>query len=407
MKIKRKLEMNRHQAMLEDLEQMHEKGEVSEQTYQEMKNKYIEKLKELEERLEEEHEELEIQLEELGEDMGELGLRISEKVNAAVAKAMDRVHLAVKSMPCSMEGYEMGESYSVEEVFEGSFDTDSVCIDFNTINGHIELKKWDEDTYKVVTTKKVRSYSEERARERLDKVQVNFSHQKNGTEMLRIDPDENGAAVSIVAYLPGKVKGGMLSRDHVITYDLDLESTNGHISVEGISAGKTEIETMNGRIELSQLHSETLDAETMNGRIVLEDSEVDTGNVTTENGRLELMNAKGKTLTGSTDNGSIHGKLSFEHAELRTDNGSIRITPRGRGEYQVKTDMGSISIDVDRSIPYHIEARTDVGKVRIASDLEVSSKNKHRATIKSAAYEGAEERLYIEARTDMGSIRIH
>jgi DUF4097 and DUF4098 domain-containing protein YvlB len=407
MKIKRKLEMNRHQAMLKDLELMHEKGEISEQTYLEIKEKYVEKLKELEEHLEEEHKDLEMELEELGDEMGELGLRISEKVNAAVAKAMDRVHLAVASMPNSVETFEMGESYTAEEVFDGSFDTDKVCIDFSTINGHIELKKWDEDTYKVVATKKVRSYSEERAREKLDKVQVNFDHLKDDTETLRIDPDEHGAAVSVIAYLPGKAKGGILSKDHSITYDLDLESTNGHISVEGICTEKTEMETVNGRIELAQMHSTTLDAETMNGRIVLEDSEVDTGRVTTQNGRLELMNARGKTLTGSTDNGSIHGKISFEHAELKTDNGSIRITPKGGGEYLVETDMGSVSIDVDRSIPYHIEARTDMGKVRVASDLEVSSKNKHRVTVENAAYEGAEERLYVDARTDMGSIRIH
>ena len=406
MRLKRKLEKNRHQALLQDLEQMYEKGEISEQTYQEMKKKYEEKLKELEEHLAEAEEELDLEFEELGEEMGELGIRISEKVNEAVAKAMDKVHLVVANLPDSYETYETGEYYTAEEVFEGSFDTDKVRIDFTTTNGSIKLMKSDEDTYKVVATKKVRSYSEEKARERLDEIKVNFEHQKNGTEVLRLEPDEHSTTVSITAYLPGTVKGGILSKDHPIIYDLNLDTVNGRISVAGIHTGETELDTVNGRIEIEHVHADNMDAKTENGRISLRDTDVETGSVSTENGRLELINVRGKTITGSTDNGSIQGKMSFEHAELETDTGSIRIAPKGKGEYEVETDVGSISIDVDRSIPYHIEAATGMGKVRVASDLEIASKEKRRIIIESATFKEAGERLSIDAKTDMGSVKI-
>jgi DUF4097 and DUF4098 domain-containing protein YvlB len=179
----------------------------------------------------------------------------------------------------------------------------------------------------------------------------------------------------------------MLSRDQPITYDLNLDSVNGHIAVAGIHTGKVDIDTVNGRIEIEKMHGDVLEANTQNGRIKLKDCEMETGEISTDNGRLELINVNGNTMKGTTDNGSIRGEMSFEHARL-------------------ETDMGSIVIDVDRSVPYHIDAATGMGKVRVASDLEVASQNKHSVTIESSAFEGAEEGLSVTTRTDMGSIRI-
>lgn len=410
MKLKRKIEINRHNAMLRDLEQMYEKGDISQQTYEEMKEKYEEKLKELEEmqeQLEEEEEKLELELEELGEEMGELGIRISEKVNAAVAKAMKKVNLAVTNLPNSFQSFETGESYVAEEVHEGSFDTDSITIDFETHNGHIEVKGWDEDTYKVVVAKKVRSYSEEKAQEKLANIKIDVEHQKNGEECLRIDTDEHSrGAVSIKAYLPGKIKGGILSRDHDITYDLNLESVNGHLSVAGIHVKKGDLDTVNGRIEMEAVHCDILDAETSNGRIVLKDTEIETGSISTENGRLVLTNCTGETIKGHTDNGSISGEMCFEHAELQTDAGSIKISPQGKGEYSVETDVGSIALHVDRDVAYHIDAASGMGKVKVATDLTVTQKERHRVIVEAESYKDAAERLSIKARTDLGSIKI-
>lgn len=424
MKLKRKLEMNRHKAMLQDLEQMYEKGEISEQTYGEMKKKYEEKLQEMEEELEEAEGELEIELEELGEEMGELGVRISEKVNDAVSKAMKRVNLVVANLPDSYQ-FETGEHYTEEEVFEGNFDSDSVFIDFRTLNGNIELSKWDEDTYKIVAVKRVRSYSEEKARKKLSKVKLNFQHIKKGTppssesdetvsyaedqgrEVLRLDPEEHRASVSVIAYLPSTAKGGILSRDRPIHYDTNLESVNGRISVKGIHMGKAEVDATNGRMNIEQVHARDLNVEAMNGKITLEDCEIEKGVVSSNNGKLTFTNVKGKTFTGSTDNGPIRGNISFEHAELKTDNGSIRVELEGKGDYELTTDVGSISLDVSRDIPYHIDAASGMGKVRVSSDLEVASIEKRRAIIESSNYTEAEERLHVKARTDMGSIRIN
>jgi DUF4097 and DUF4098 domain-containing protein YvlB len=403
MRIKRKLDMDRYETMLRDLETMHEKGEISEQTYNEMKPKYEEKMKELEESYFEEKEDLTLDLGEL-EELDVLGERISSRVEEAVSRAMKKVQLIVDNVP----DFERGHYYTEEETHEGTFDSHRVSIDFSTVNGHIDVKKWDEDTYKVIVTKKVRGISKERAEEKLKKVEVNFEHIKDGKETLALKNDEHNVTVSILAYLPDKGKGGVLSlKGNTMVYDLDLTSVNGRISVAGITTGKSDVTTVNGRIGYEGVTStEKMEAQTENGRILLEEVSGTTISVSTENGRIELMDAKGDNLEASTENGSVRGKLSFSNAELETENGSIRVTPRGSGTYTVRTQNGSLKIDVDRSVPYKVEAKTSMGSVRVADDLEVLHKEKRRATVQSKDFETGETPLSIDAKTDMGSIRI-
>jgi DUF4097 and DUF4098 domain-containing protein YvlB len=368
-----------------------------------MKKKYEEKLKELEERYSEEERELELEFEELGEELGNLGERISLKVEKAVSKAMKNVQEIVGQIPNS---FDYGEYFTAEDVHEGSFDTDHVTIDFATFNGRIDLKTWDQDTYEVVVAKKVRSHSAEKAQERLDAIEANFEHQKNGQDVLKLHVSEKEDAVSISGYFPKTAKGGIMSRDHSIIYDLNLKSVNGRILATGMDTGEAKLETVNGRIEAGKIRSDNLVAQTVNGRMSLEDIEMEKGEISTENGRMELINTRGKTVTASTENGSLRGKVSFEHAELKTENGSLKISPRGAGEYQLRADVGSIKIYVDRDIPYEIDARTSMGKIAVAPDLEVFSKEKHQIALRSTNLDEAEEKLFITARTDIGSIKI-
>jgi DUF4097 and DUF4098 domain-containing protein YvlB len=399
MRIKRKLDMDRYETMLRDLEQMREKEEISTETYEEMKQKYEEKLKELEEQYFEDKRELELDLEELGD----LGERITAQVEAAVSKAMDKVHRITMQFP---DSFESGAYHSAEEVFEGKFESDTVDIDFLTENGHIDLRKWDNDTYKIVVTKKVRALSKERAEEKLKEVDVGFEHLKDGKDTLKLHAPETSAIVSIAAYLPADTKEGMLSRTHSITYNLSLSSENGHASVAGLGIGEAKVQTENGRIGFEGVSTTHLNAETENGRILVEDSEVETGTLSTENGRVELLNARGTTINLSTENGSVRGKMTFEKATLETENGSIHISPKGEGTYIMKTEMGSISIDVDRSVPHEISAETRMGAISVASDLNTSSAGRHHTVVKSPDLEEAQEKLSIEASTEMGSIRI-
>lgn len=398
MRVKRKLDMNRYQNMLRDLENMHKNGEVSDETYQEMKQKYEEKLEELKEEIGEEKDfEFESDLSEL-EGLGE---RISAQVESKLSRVMDQVQKAMKNIPAS---FDIGESYTTEEVHEGEFDSNDVLINFTTINGRITVQGWDENTYKVVVTKKVHELSPEKAQEKLNNISAEFEHRKNGKEVLELTA-QKGSHVSVTAYLPKTASGGMLSRNQDMVYNIDATSVNGRIALAHLNTQNVNAETENGRIQVENIKADQLQLETENGKIVLTDAELEKGTVITENGGINLTNSRGDAITATTENGSIKGKMTFNHAELETENGSFRIAPQ-KGQYKLNTEVGSVSIEVPRNIPYHIEGKTKMGKAAAASDLEILSQTKHHIVAKSPTFEDAKEKLSITAQTEMGSIKI-
>jgi DUF4097 and DUF4098 domain-containing protein YvlB len=392
MRIKRKLDMDRYETMLRDLEVMKNNDEISDETYAEMKAKYEEKLNNLEEEYFETEDEITLEFNELGEI-------IEERVEDAVSRAMD----TIKKMSVKIPSWDLGNQPVKEEIFEGSFESDTVKITFSTENGQIELKKWDEDTYKVVVTMKPSGVHRGTQEHDLD---IRFEHKKNGQEELIFTADETRDIVNVKAYLPPAPKGifSSLKKDHM-TYLLDLESTNGRISVTGLKVKDSDVQTENGRIGMETIEADTLHVSTENGRILMETVSGDDLSLSTENGSIDLIEIKSQTLTASTENGSIRAHLSCERADLDTENGSIRLTPHSRGTYTAKTEMGSVAIDVDRTIPHAIEARVEKGTVKVSSDLTIDHYGNHSTIIKSSDYvEG--EGISITAHTSMGRIKI-
>jgi len=393
MRIKRKLDMDRYETMLQDLEIMKENQEISEETYNEMKSKYQEKLKELEEGYFETEDEITLEFNELGEI-------IEERVEDAVSRAMD----AIKKMSVKIPSWDLNSEQVQKDIHEGSFDSDTVKINFCTENGQIELKKWDEDTYKVVVTiKSPHPLSEESEQD----LGIYFEHKKDGQEELLFTADEIKGIVDVKAYLPGTARRGILSslKSNNMQYELDLKSTNGRISVTGLAVTDSNIQTENGRIGVETLNADTLHVSTENGRILMEKITGDDLSLSAENGSIDLMNITSGNLIASTENGSIRAQCTCEHADLDTENGSIQITPKGAGTYDLKTEMGSIKIDVDRSLPYDIKTRVGMGTVKVASDLNIDRYEKHQTIIKSGDF-SEDQGIIIAAHTDMGKIKI-
>ena len=398
MRIKRKLDMDRYETMLRDLEVMRKNSEISNETYSEMKRKYEEKLKELEESYFETEDEITL-------EFNELGNIIEERVEDAVSRAMDTIKkMSVKIPSWDTACCDLDNRPMKEDIHEGSFDSDNVVINFATENGQIELKKWEKDTYKVIITMKAfRTHGEEDE----DESDFHFEHKKGEKEELIFTADEARGTVDIKAYLPDKPKGGVFSslRGNHMVYTLDLESINGRISVTGLTLKDSDIQTDNGRIGIETVDAETLHVSTENGRILMETVSGDELSLSTENGSIDLMNVQSRDLSASTENGSIRANLSCENADVDTENGSIQITPRSKGTYDVRTEMGSIKIDLDRSIPYSVETRVEMGIIKVASDLKISHYGSHTTTIQSDEF-SPEEGVAIKAETQMGKIKI-
>lgn len=172
-------------------------------------------------------------------------------------------------------------------------------------NGGVRVRAWDRNEVKVEARVQTRGDSDRDARALAEEVTVDAS----GRSVSSNGPRTNGRrnwSVSYVVWAP-------------TASDLALESTNGGISVEGIT-GDVTAETTNGGIDLSGALGR-VEAETTNGGITLD-------------------------LTRGSSSGSISAE---------TTNGGISlIIPEGRSaELEAETTTGGISVD----FPVQVQGR--------------------------------------------------
>jgi hypothetical protein len=161
-------------------------------------------------------------------------------------------------------------------------------------NGGVRVRAWDRNEVKVEARVQARGDSDGDARELAAEVKVNASGRSVTTSGPRTSGRRNWS-VSYVVWAP-------------TASDLDLESTNGGISVEGIT-GDVTAATTNGGIDLSGALGR-VEAETTNGGITLDLTRGgSTGSISAEttNGGIDLIIPEGRSaeLEAETTNGGI------------------------------------------------------------------------------------------------------
>jgi len=161
-------------------------------------------------------------------------------------------------------------------------------------NGGVRVLAWDRNEVKVEARVQARGDSDSDAKSLAGEVAVNAS----GRSVSSSGPSTNGRrnwSVSYVVWAP-------------TASDLALESTNGGISVEGIT-GDVTAATTNGGIDLSGALGR-VEAETTNGGITLDLTRGgSTGSISAEttNGGISLIIPEGRSaeLEAETTNGGI------------------------------------------------------------------------------------------------------
>ena len=161
-------------------------------------------------------------------------------------------------------------------------------------NGGVRVRAWDRNEVKVEARVQARGDSDSDAKELAAEVTVNAS----GRSVITRGPRTSGRrnwSVSYVVWAP-------------TASDLDLESTNGGIAVEGIT-GDVTAATTNGGIDLSGALGR-VEAETTNGGITLDLTRgSSTGSISAEttNGSIDLIIPEGRSaeLEAETTNGGI------------------------------------------------------------------------------------------------------
>lgn len=235
----------------------------------------------------------------------------------------------------------------------GRIGLDRLPVDLSGDNGQIVIESREGDTWSFEATIRVSAITEDEAREALDHA-WSWSHEENGQHRLRAGPTP--AAPNEITTLHSPRVVGTTYRVTLPSWlelDVDAETDNGQIAVQGFAMGDVDAETDNGQIVLVG-SARDVSAQTDNGQIVLA--------VTPRGGAFDL----------ETDNGEIVvevpvGARYGYDVEATTDNGRITID-LGDGDLHADEDGATfVSSDyADRNVKTKIEATTDNGQVHIS-----------------------------------------
>lgn len=260
--------------------------------------------------------------------------------------------------------------YSVEETrdFSGVATAGDLLFKVDNVNGNIEVSTWERAEYEVELTVKARGTSDSDARNNLGKVDTSLDDRLVGGRLelvLTISVPRltwNRISINIAVTLPADAE-----------VDLDVETTNGEIS-------------------LAQLKGETL-------------------RLRTTNGDLSFDGVEATTITGSTTNGRIRGVAEAEDMTASTTNGGIELSiPSARsGEYDLGTTNGNVKITVTPSDEAGFDLDMRTTSATVTFNLEDLTYEVNTNTHKKAQTEGYDAKpiqISIEASTTNGSVRV-
>lgn len=211
-----------------------------------------------------------------------------------------------------------GDLERVCEVREHTYRSPGGTIDVSAHpNGGITVEGWDRDEIRVRALVQAWAESEGEARTLLERVEVTDGGRDISSDGPRSDWDEEHWVVSFRVNVPRNT-------------DLDLDTKNGGISIDGVS-GRIRFETTNGGVSIDELAGD-VKGRTTNGGISV---------------RLNGDTWQGSGLDVVTTNGGVTMRIPEGYSarlETGTVNGGLRIdfpiTVQGRIDDEISTDLG-------------------------------------------------------------------
>ncbi|HRS61453.1 MAG TPA: DUF4097 family beta strand repeat-containing protein [Candidatus Cloacimonas sp.] len=182
---------------------------------------------------------------------------------------------------------------------------------------------------------------------------------------------------------------------------LKVKTDNYPISLNNLK-NKLKVLNENSPIYLQNCQGD-MHLENENGLIRLSDCE---GNIDAklENGPLSASKISGQTLHLENENGPIKVRMaSFTEVELYSENGPIfyETIPVENGNFQFKTENGSINLVLPNNFDFTLEATTQWGRVKTSFDLPITFNDNIYTMING---EGTSQ---IKAISDNGTIKIN
>jgi len=259
-------------------------------------------------------------------------------------------------------------------------------ITVQNVSGHIDVRGWDGDHVRVISTKRIKARSREEAREWAEKVEIII--EKHDQDLLIKAKRPKDWTESLESLLEGIFqKKPSASVDFEIStppdVHLEISSVSGDISVRDIT-GETNIDVVSGDMEIFDIGSHvTIDA--VSGDMVLKkiagnvdvdavsgDTRLESigGNVRVDvtSGNATLENVDGDLYFDGTS-GDVSAKNIYGDVNIDVTSGDIYVLQKG-GELRIDTSSGDVTVETTLMTSGHYMVETSSGQIifRVPSD---------------------------------------
>jgi Toastrack DUF4097 len=220
---------------------------------------------------------------------------------------------------------------------------DMMALNIDSVNGGIEVVTWTGDAVKFDIEVKARGDSTSDAEDNIVDFDYDLSSEVSaGVQEVSLSFPLSGAdwikySVNIDVFVPTG-----------LSIDYDLETTNGGITLNDLTAGTISLDTTNGGLILSDIEADLINAHTTNGAI--------RGTITTPESTFDTTN-------GAIDITII--ETSGQHA-FSTTNGAIDLTlPTGSDighKVNIDTSIGAVDVNLP-NMDYSVDrTRSKIGE---------------------------------------------
>lgn len=230
-----------------------------------------------------------------------------------------------------------------DEVYTGSFTSGAVDLNLTTGNGSSTYRTWSGPGYKLVVHMRALGISEARAR-RLAAELITVEH---GESSIKVNGDGGWfpkAMANIELYLPAGPE-----------YQLQANTGNGAVKLEGGSYATARVHTGNGDLESTAVIGE-LEANAGNGSIRMAAAGSGSWTLTTRNGLISVDTANLGETGIMVDADTTNGKIVM-------DIGGHRLEQQG-GRGHAPLRMSTSGYEPARQ-QLSIRARTNLGKITV------------------------------------------
>ena len=261
--------------------------------------------------------------------------------------------------------------YRAEETFpfEGVATADDISLEISTFNGYIRVYTWDKAEYSIELTVRARGNTNKDAEDNIDDLDVEFDESMVGGQLNLVFEHNvpatktNLYSLLVDVYVPADA-----------TYDTDLITSNGAISLNNMVG--------------------------------------DLLRLTTSNGEVSFENVVAERIVAVTSNAQIRGDLEAPDTTLSTSNGKIDLDLpcTVSGNYDLVTSNAAVELDVSAAadVGYSVDLTTSNASVDLRlDDLEYTTNERTRKKAKTTGFDDKDVQVTISGSTSNGSVDVN